>query len=311
MQASLISGISLSMASSMSSASPPKIALITGSNKGIGKEIVRRFYNEPNTITILACRSKTLGEKACKDIIHCDQNDNERLVVCPLDLTDEKSIHDAAIFVKERFGKLDVLINNAAICFNDPTLYGKVPHTPFEKQAAITIQTNFFGTLKVTEAMIPLMLLSDSPRIINVASAAGRLSILQSQELIEKVTSESLSMDELKELMTDFIHSVENGTHRQKGYPNTCYGMSKLGIIAMTKIIANKYSKKDDNDNKNDSIILCNAVDPGYCATDQNNFQGYVPAERGSLTPFLLSTLPADAIGRSGSIFFEEQEIAW
>ena len=59
--------------------------------------------------------------------------------------------HDLAEFVGKEYGRLDVLVNNAAICFNDPTLYGKVPHTPFKEQANITVRTNFFGTLALTQ----------------------------------------------------------------------------------------------------------------------------------------------------------------
>lgn len=285
----------------------PRVALVTGSNKGIGKEIVRRLYNEGNTVTIIACRDKALGEAACEEIKKSSDGtpsgaeSEDRLLVCPFDLTDEETITATAKFVKERYGKLDILINNAAICFNDPTLYGKVPFTPFEGQASITIQTNFFGTLRLTQAVLPLLQQSDeSPRIINIASAAGRLSILKSKDMMDTVTSPTLTLETLEQLMTDFVSTVENGTHKEKGFPNTCYGMSKLGIIAMTKVLAKKYPN-----------IMSNSVDPGYCATDQNNNQGFVSAERGSFTPFLLATLSRDQINRSGGHFFEEQEIIW
>jgi carbonyl reductase 1 len=274
-----------------------RVTLITGANKGIGKEIARRLGKEPNTDTILACRNQALAEATCKELLlYGCQN----VVVCPLDLIDHDSIIAAANFVKEHYGKLDVLVNNAAICFNDPTLYGTVPHTPFEKQAAITVNTNFFGTLQVTQAMIPLLEKSASPRIINIASAAGRLSILKSRDMVETVTSPTLELDTLEGLMKGFINAVEDGTHAKKGYPNTCYGMSKLGIIALTKILSRQYPN-----------ILINSVDPGYCATDQNQNQGFVSAERGAKTPFLLATLPKEKLKQSGGHFFEEREIAW
>ena len=99
--------------------------------------------------------------------------------------------------------------------------------------------------------------------------------------------------------MRDFIADVENQTHLEKGWPNTCYGVSKVGIIALTKIFA-----------RDEPSIMVNSVDPGYCATDQNNNQGYVPAERGATTPFLLATLPDDQFFTAAH-WYEEQAIQW
>jgi len=96
------------------------------------------------------------------------------VVVRRLDLTDAASIAEVQEFIAREYGRLDCLVNNAAVCFNDPTLYGKVPHTPFRAQAGLTIDTNFFGTLAVTRAMLPLLRASPSPRVVNVASAAGQ-----------------------------------------------------------------------------------------------------------------------------------------
>ena len=103
-------------------------------------------------------------------------------------------------------------MNNAAICFNDPTLYGKVPHTSFEQQARITVQTNYFGTLGVTQAMLPLLRASpSSPRIVNVASSAGRLR--GSRATQEALTSDSLDVPTLSSLMDDFVRDAEAGVH--------------------------------------------------------------------------------------------------
>ena len=153
----------------------------------------------------------------------------------------------------------DILINNAAICFNDPTLYGKVPHTPFEKQADITVSTNYFGTRKLTSALMDLLEQSDDPRIINIASAAGRLAILQSQQKVDTFLDPEMTIEELDSLMREFVEAVESGDHQENGWPNTCYGMSKLGIIKLTKILAKTHPK-----------FRVNCVDPGYCTTDQN-----------------------------------------
>ena len=171
--------------------------------------------------------AKELQEKGCDVVFH------------QLDLTDQESIRDTCDFISREFGQLDILVNNAAVCFNDPTLYGKCAYTPFEKQARISMETNFFGTLKVTQTMLPLLRKSESPRVINIASSAGRLAQLsKSPERTKLVTSPSLKLEHLVSLMNEFVDDVEAGVHQQKGWPNTCYGMSKVGIIALSRMFA-------------------------------------------------------------------------
>jgi NAD(P)-dependent dehydrogenase (short-subunit alcohol dehydrogenase family) len=288
-----------------------------------------------------------------------------------LDLTDPKSVDDVREFIAQNYGRLDVLVNNAAICFNDPTLYGKCAHTPFERQADITVTTNFFGTLGVTRALLPLLRAAPSPRVINIASAAGRLSILRSQEKAAAFSSPAVEIDEIAGLMTEFVADVESGVHAEKvkergskwgkerrknggrtmeggnglfavltppppppppppsaaplpvcartprtprrrpppqGWANTCYGMSKLGIIAMTRALA-----------RDEPAVLVSSVDPGYCATDQNANRGTLSAVQGAQTPVALALLPAPSSSspassefRSGAHFFYDgSEIDW
>jgi carbonyl reductase 1 len=266
------------------------VVLVTGANKGIGKEISRKLGSEKdNLICILACRNEKLGKAAADELkasgCHGDS--------VKLDLDDAASIIQAREYVQTKYGRLDILVNNAAVCFNDPTLYGKVHHTPFEKQASTTIQT-----LAVTKEFLPMLRESPSPRIVNIASYAGRLAILKSQALVDTFTSPDLQLDQLEDLMNTFVKEVEAGTHARKGWPNTCYGMSKVGIIALTKILARDETK-----------IMVNSVDPGYCATDQNKNQGNRAAERGAVTPFLLST--QDDKFLTGIHSMDEQPIQW
>lgn len=273
-----------------------RIALVTGANKGIGKEIARKIGSQENWTCIIGCRDKKLGLAAAEELRSTGCN----VSVTHLDLNDLSSISATRSFIEQEFGRLDVLVNNAAVCFNDPTLYGKVAHTPFKEQASISIYTNFFGTLGVINELLPLLRNAPSPRLINIASSAGRLGILRSQERVALFTNPDLRTDTLEGYMRQFVSDVEDGTHAEKGWANTCYGMSKLGIIALTKILAREAGK----------TMMVNSVDPGYCATDQNNNQGHRPAERGAVTPFLLATLPDDQFF-SGLHWFDEHQIDW
>jgi carbonyl reductase 1 len=123
---------------------------------------------------------------------------------------------------------------------------------------------------------------------------------MKSKDKILDFTSPDLTTAQIETYMNNFVRAVETGVHQQEGWPNTCYGMSKLGIIALTKVFARDYPK-----------IMVNSVDPGYCATDQNNNQGVRPAERGAVTPLLLATFDESKKFFSGKHWFDEQEIQW
>lgn len=278
-----------------------KIALVTGANKGIGYQIAKNLLShkskedEQAFCVVLGCRDKGLGDKAAESLTA--ETQNEALDVIQIDLMDHDTIDSAENYIQDTYGRCDVLINNAAVCYNDPTLYGKVPHTGFAEQAEVTIKTNFFGTLGLTRKLLPLLEKSSSPRIINIASSAGRLSILPSEKRQQAFSSETLTLEELETYMNDFVAAAQEGTHREQGWPNTGYGVSKVGIIAMTKILARTHP-----------TIKINSVDPGYCATDQNNNQGVIPAERGAVTPYLLAILEEEFTSKH---WYQEQEIAW
>ena len=281
---------------------------LNSKNAGIGIEIVRKLGSEKKKnnnssdnafFCILGCRNEDLGRAAVEKLKSEGIMDIEFIRI---DLQDLDSIQNAVQQIEETYGRCDVLVNNAAVCYNDPTLYGTTSHTPFAEQAEITVKTNFFGTLALTKAILPLMeKSSESPRIINIASSAGRLSILPSQDRRDVFSSDTLRMEDLESYMVDFIQAAKRGTHKEEGWPNTGYGVSKVGIIAMTKILA-----RENSNNK----FMVNSIDPGYCSTDQNNNQGFISAERGAITPYLLATIEPEQYV-TGRHWYQEKEIEW
>ena len=286
-------GLLLSVASALPTAK--RVVLVTGANKGIGKEIARTVGSLDDHVVILGCRDEALGNAAVAELqaVGCDCSCSR------LDLCDESSIKSTREFIEQTYGRLDALVNNAAICFNDPTLYGKCEYTPFEAQADITIRTNYHGTLAVTQAMLPLLRASNaSPRIVNVASAAGRLR--GSKEIQDAFTSSDLDVPSLSSLMEDFVRDAEAGVHADNGWPNTCYGVSKMGMIALTRVLA-----------REEPLVKINSCDPGFCATDQNQNQGYISAAEGAVTPALLAHVSFDEGHVSGLHFYEGQQIDW
>ena len=274
-----------------------KIAVVTGSNQGIGKEIARQLAAS-NCKTILACRNVEAAKTAAVDI------GGDGLDVRQLDISSTESIQSFVDNLTKDYPHIDILVNNAAIAFkgSDPT--------PFDQQARPTVSINYFGTLSLTEKMMPLLQKSTSPRIVNVASQAGLLRILKSSEKKAEFTNPSLTVDRLNDLMNEFVVDVEAKTHSSKGWPGTTYGMSKLGVIALTKILA-----------RENPSMLINCCCPGYCATNMSSFGGHGSKEKadnagfrdastGARTPTMLSLLPEDS-KLSGKFFLDEAEIEW
>lgn len=146
--------------------------LITGANKGLGHETARRLTEAGHTV-LLGARDPRRGRAAAERI-------GARFL--PLDVTGEESVLAAADLVREEFGHLDVLVNNAGIT------------GPRKEAAELTADdikklydTNVFGAVRVTRAFLPLLRAGESPTVVNVSSGLGSLAIAADPERFESL----------------------------------------------------------------------------------------------------------------------------
>jgi NAD(P)-dependent dehydrogenase (short-subunit alcohol dehydrogenase family) len=143
-----------------------KVALVTGGNKGIGKELVRELATRGHTV-YLGARDEQRGQAAAQELARACGD--VRFV--RLDLTDSATISAAAEMVKREAGKLDVLINNAGVA-----LEREPPSTANVTLVKETFQTNYFGMIEVTQAFLPLLRASTTRVILNVTSGLGSIT---------------------------------------------------------------------------------------------------------------------------------------
>ncbi|XP_052816343.1 carbonyl reductase [NADPH] 1-like, partial [Mya arenaria] len=164
-----------------------------------------------------------------------------------LDITDKASIDRIGQFLKSTYGGLDILVNNAGIIFKATAT------EPFKVQAEVNLATNFWGTLNVCNTLFPL--LRPHPRVVNISSMGSQMIAKKcSTELQKKFTDPDLTMANLEQLMNEFVSSAKDDCLKQKGWPESEYGVSKVGVTLMSFA-----QQKQFNSNSREDIIV-NAV---------------------------------------------------
>lgn len=224
------------------------IALVTGANKGIGREIARQL-GQAGVHVIVAARDAGRGEAAANEL----KQQGLAAEAVRLDLTDEASMEAAARTIEIRHARLDILVNNAGIvdAADGP------PSTGGPKAARRIMETNFIGTLVVTQTMLPLLKRSRAGRIVNLSSSLGSLSV--------------------------------NGDPSSPYYSARLigYNASKAALNMLTVQLAAELR---------DTAIVVNSVSPGFVRTDLTGGNGFMTPEEGARLPVEYALLGEGAV---------------
>lgn len=152
-----------------------RVALVSGGNRGIGLEIARQLARR-GVLVVIGARDPEKGQAAAQSII----DEGYLAEVVRLDIADGNSIAAAVEEVALRHGRIDILVNNAAILIDGP---GGFKSSLFELKADTarkTFETNVLGPLRLTQAVVPIMERNGYGRIVNLSSGAGQLSDMRS-----------------------------------------------------------------------------------------------------------------------------------
>jgi len=148
-----------------------RIAVVTGGNRGIGFEVCRQLARAGLRV-VLTGRDLSRAEEKAETL----RGDNLDVVACPLDVTDDASVADLEQFIRDRFGRLDVLVNNAGVSLDDHLGIRSVLDAGMVDALRATMETNLYGPLRLCRALVPLMKEGGYGRVVNVSSQLGSLT---------------------------------------------------------------------------------------------------------------------------------------
>jgi NAD(P)-dependent dehydrogenase (short-subunit alcohol dehydrogenase family) len=218
-----------------------KVALVTGANKGIGHAIASELAARGLTV-LVGARDAARGEAAAKQIA----GDSRPIA---LDVTRADSIAAAATRIRRELGRLDVLVNNAGIA-----VFGTASAASLDDIRAV-FETNVFGVIAVTQALLPLLREAPAGRIVNVSSRIGSLAV---------ITDPAFPM---------------------RGIGGVAYGPSKTALNAVTIAFARELEG---------TTVKVNLACPGYTATDLNGHSGPRTVSEAAQEPVRLALLGPD-----------------
>ncbi|XP_050361864.1 carbonyl reductase [NADPH] 3-like [Nymphalis io] len=269
-----------------------KVAVVSGSNKGLGFAIVKGLCQRFDGVVFLTSRDDIRGQKAVIEL--------NKIGLYPeyhqLDVADRESVTRFRDYVKQKYGGIDILINNAAVVdhFTNPCTYD---------EGKEIIDINFKSMLTMQELIYPLV--NNNGRILNISSSCGHLSNLKSKYWIDRLSKTDLKMDDINDFIDWFLESKKNGTFSSDDFADNgaiaAYRVAKMALSALTII------QQKELESRNISV---NSVHPGLVRTDMTMGYGFYTTEQAAETPIYL-VLEAPQTLKGAYVWFDKRTLDW
>ena len=274
------------------------VAVVTGSNKGIGLAVVRGLCKQFKGTVYLTARSEERGLAAVKELEAEGLNPSFH----QLDIGDAASVEALRDFMKEKHGGIDILVNNAGIAFNHLK--------PFGEQATVVLKTNYWDTKRACEILFPI--LKAGARVVNTSSSMGFLGQLdkatnqeKAQQNKKTLAKDDLTVQEIDALMKDFETSANTGTHGDHGWPNYTYIVSKIGFSALSRVQQRQLAEEPSSD------IVLNHIHPGWVKTDMGTTAAHFDTDRGAQSILYAALLPPKTDVRGEYLWHDCRVVDW
>ncbi|XP_061707973.1 carbonyl reductase [NADPH] 1-like [Cydia pomonella] len=269
-----------------------KVAVVTGSNKGIGLAIVKALCKRFDGTVYLTSRDEGRGKAAVAEL--------NKLGLKPayhqLDVIDRKSIERFRDYIKKNHGGIDVLINNAAVA-NSVALYNNYEESKY------IIDINYKSFLTIQEILFPLI--RNNGRIVNISSDCGHLSNIRNKYWIDRLSKKDLKVADINEFVNWFLESVNNGNFNYDDIADSgtvaAYRVAKVGVSALTIL------QQKELEHRNISV---NSMHPGLVRTDMTVGVGFYNTDEAAETPVYLA-LDAPETLKGAYIWYDRRVLDW
>ncbi|ELU10252.1 hypothetical protein CAPTEDRAFT_223946 [Capitella teleta] len=266
-----------------------RVAVVTGSNKGIGLAIARGLCKQFEGDVILTARDKGRGQAAVAALAQ----EGLKPKFHQLDVQSTDSVQRLTEYLHQQYDGVDVLVNNAGVAF--------MPGTPDPEKvhSGITFGTNYFGLLSVSQSIMPI--LRPGARVVNVSTTLCGTALTKTKPEVKDRLLDCTTIEETTEMMREFLSLDNEGTAVSKGWHPWAYVVSKLGVSILTPML--QYQVNGD--------ININAVCPGFVKSDMTQNKGVKTPEQGAETPLFAALLPPFTEHPKGEFISEKKVLDW
>lgn len=256
------------------------MSIVTGATRGLGLAVARSLGKHGGRVVFTGRDLGTVENHVAEA-----GRAGVEAIASALDVSSESSIKGFAEALAANKERVSVLVNNAGIALKG--FDGNV--------ARKTIDTNFYGAMRVTDALASRLV--PGARVVMVSSGMGEVSCL-TEDLAQRFLDPSLDRAALCALVESFVRDVKEGVHAKRGWPSSAYSVSKVALNALTRIVARELPN-----------ARVNAVCPGWVRTDMGGRSATRSIEDGAASILWAANL--GPTGPTGGFFRDGHAIPW
>ena len=270
-----------------------KVAVVTGSNKGIGFGIVKGLLQRlDDGVVYLTSRDDARGKAAVAKLNELGMKPEYH----QLDVTDRDSVLRFRDHIKEKHGGIDILVNNAAVA-NSAELYNDYD------VCKTVVDVNYFSILTIQELLFPLV--RDNGRILNISSDCGHLSNVRNMYWVKRLSKKDLKLEDINEFVNWFLEGVKAKDFNYDDIADegsiASYRVAKVALSAITML------QQKELESKNISV---NSMHPGLVQTDMTGGIGFYDIDQAAKTPVYL-VLDAPETLKGAYVWFDGKVLDW